>query len=110
MDDSQLATAEQNEGLRALVEELQATIAATPSPMAAPEKQLSTRERDSLLKLIIGMAVGGYGYDVTEARSKQPAVIADDLDQAGVHLDVDTVGKWLREAAAFLPGGKDPTR
>jgi hypothetical protein len=28
-----------------------------------PEKQLGARERESLLKVVIGMAVGGYSYD-----------------------------------------------
>jgi hypothetical protein len=67
------------------------------------EKQLSTRERESLLKLEIGMAVGGYGYDSTARRSEQTTAIADDLLQAGIPLDADTVRKWLREAAELLP-------
>lgn len=73
-------------------------------PTQPIEKQLSTRERESLLKLVIGMAVGGYGYDSTARRSEQTSAIADDLLQAGVPLDADTVRKWLREAAEFLPG------
>jgi hypothetical protein len=38
---------------------------AAPAPLATPPNsaELGTRERDSLLKLVIGMAVGGYGYD-----------------------------------------------
>lgn len=67
------------------------------------EKSLSTRERESLLKLVIGMAVGGYGYDSTARRSEQTTAIADDLAQAGISLDADTVRKWLREAAELLP-------
>lgn len=67
------------------------------------EKPLSTRERESLLKLVIGMACGGYGYDSTARRSEQTAAIADDLLRAGVPLDADTVRKWLREAAELLP-------
>lgn len=70
------------------------------------EKQLSTRERESLLKLVIGMAVGGYGYDPTARRSEQITTVADDLALAGVSLDADTVRKWLREAADLLPGNK----
>jgi hypothetical protein len=34
------------------------------------EKSLSTRERESLLKLVIGMAVGGYGFDVNANRTR----------------------------------------
>jgi hypothetical protein len=68
-----------------------------------PQKQLGTRERESLLKLVIGMAVGGYGYESTARRSEQTTAIADDLLRAGVPLDADTVRKWLREAAELLP-------
>jgi hypothetical protein len=69
------------------------------------EKSLGARERDSLLKLIIGMAVGGYGHDPYAKRSEQPAAIADDLARRGIPLDADTVRKWLREAAELLPKG-----
>ncbi|UPJ50463.1 hypothetical protein IVB30_03275 [Bradyrhizobium sp. 200] len=68
-----------------------------------PEKQLGARERESLLKLVIGMAVGGYAYKSTARRSEQTTAIADDLAQAGIPLDADTVRKWLREAAELLP-------
>ena len=68
-----------------------------------PEKQLGARERESLLKLVIGMAVGGYGYDSTARRSEQTAAIAGDLSLAGVSLEPDTVCKWLREASELLP-------
>jgi hypothetical protein len=67
------------------------------------EKPLGTRERESLLKLIIGMALGGYGYDPIAGRSEQPAQIATDLATAGVPLDVDTVRKWLKQGADLLP-------
>jgi hypothetical protein len=67
------------------------------------EKQLGARERESLLKVVIGMAVGGYSYDPKAARSDRPTEIAGDLERAGVPLDVDTVRKWLREAAELLP-------
>jgi hypothetical protein len=72
-------------------------------PAFKPEQGVGARERDSLLKLIIGMAVAGYVYDPKVTRSDKPAEIADDLARAGVPLDVDTVRKWLREAAELLP-------
>ena len=67
------------------------------------EKQLGARERESLLKVVIGMAVGGYSYDPKAGRSDRPTEIAGDLERAGVPLDIDTVRKWLREAAELLP-------
>jgi hypothetical protein len=70
---------------------------------SARAKDISTRERDSLLKLIIGMAIGGYGYDPSQRRSEKVSEIAADLDRAGVGLDVDTVRKWIKEASDLLP-------
>jgi hypothetical protein len=49
------------------------------------------------------MAVAGYAYDPKAARSDKTTEIAGDLERAGVPLDVDTVRKWLREAAELLP-------
>jgi hypothetical protein len=68
----------------------------------APEKPLKTRERDTLLKLLIGMAVKGYRYN--PKASKNPAVsdIASDLEQLGIALSDDTIRKWLGEAAQLL--------
>jgi hypothetical protein len=67
------------------------------------DPEIGTRARDSLLKLVIGMAVGAYAYDPKVGRSDRPTEIAGDLERAGVVLDVDTVRKWLREAAELLP-------
>jgi hypothetical protein len=96
--------AEKNAAIERLVarlNELQESAAnLTPAvPQSPPEKSIGTRERESLLKLVIGMAVGGYGYVPTESRSPQPSAIASDLAKCGVSLDVDTIRKWLREAA-----------
>jgi hypothetical protein len=67
-------------------------------------KQLGTKERESLLKMIIGMARGGYAYDPKLSRSIVPQEIANDLAKHGISMDVDTVRKWLRQAAEFLLG------
>jgi hypothetical protein len=84
---------------------LEAEIAALQSRQLASEgeQRIGARERDSLLKLVIGMAVAAYAYDPKVARSDRPTEIAGDLERAGVPLDVDTVRKWLREAAELLP-------
>jgi hypothetical protein len=65
--------------------------------------EISTRERDSLLKLVIGMAVEGYRYDPAQKRSSAVPDIVADLERAGVPLDADTVRKWLRQATELLP-------
>jgi hypothetical protein len=69
----------------------------------AEAKPLSARERDSLLKLVIGMAVNGYGFQPRAARSPAPSDVAGDLVQLGIGLDVDTVRKYLKEGAELLP-------
>ena len=75
---------EQIDRLRGRNDELQTQLAAAAlAPHDRPEKSLTTRERDSLFKLVIGMAVGGYSYDATAFRSKHPAEIANDLAIAG---------------------------
>ncbi|WP_305989284.1 hypothetical protein [Roseibium sp. MMSF_3544] len=68
------------------------------------EKHLATRERESLLKLVISMAIGGYGYDPKASRSSTAKDIASDLQQIGLSLDEDTVRKYLKEAKGLLPG------
>src|SRR5262249_45022834 len=68
------------------------------------EKPLGTRERDTLLKLVIGLAIGGYGYDPKAGRSEKPTEIATDLAERGIALDTDTIRKWLKQAAELLPG------
>lgn len=65
---------------------------------------LSQRERTSLLKLVIGMAVRGYGFNSKASRTGTAAEIAGDLHTIGLSLDEDTVRKYLNEAKDLLPG------
>lgn len=66
---------------------------------SGPEKPLEGKGRASALKLILGMAIGGYGYDPKATRSPIPKEIADDLLLSGITLTDDTVREWLRVAA-----------
>lgn len=68
-----------------------------------PSAEPTTRERSSLLKLVIGMAVIGYKYDPERDRNEAIKEIADDLDSLGIGMDVKTIRKWLREGAEILP-------
>jgi hypothetical protein len=71
---------------------------------AKSDKPLGTRERDTMLKIIIGMAVKGYSYDPAASRSTVPKEVADDLNALGVGVTDDTVRKYLKEAAeSVLP-------
>lgn len=76
-----------------------------PSQVAQSDQstELKTRERDTLLKLIIGMAVEQYAYDPKAQRNSAVKNIADDLNSHGISMDPDTVRKWLKEAAQLLP-------
>jgi hypothetical protein len=71
-------------------------------PRVAPnqsEKPIGTRERETLLKLIIGMAIAYYGYDAAVKRSGTVSEIVDDLKKkAGFSITDDTVRKFLNEA------------
>jgi hypothetical protein len=55
----------------------------------------ATKERKSLLKLVIGMAIEGYAYNPTAPRSEKTKKIAEHLRDLGIPLDQDTVHKWL---------------
>lgn len=61
------------------------------------------RERASMLKMIIAMAVDGYAYKIDLERSSIPKEIADALDQMGISLDLDTIRKYLKEGRDILP-------
>jgi hypothetical protein len=67
------------------------------------EKTFGSRERESLLKLVIGMALKGYGYNPKTSKSTVASEIVSDLQLAGVALDADTVRKYLHEARELLP-------
>jgi hypothetical protein len=77
--------------------------AQTPHEVVTKEKPLLTRERDTVLKMLGGMALKKYGYDPQAVRNPGITAIVADLDAAGVHVDVDPVRKWIREAADNLP-------
>lgn len=72
--------------------------------MAGEANELGERERGTLLKMIIGMAVAGYKYNPSDAHSPVTAEIVRDLEEAGVRVSDDTVRSKLKAGAALLPG------
>jgi hypothetical protein len=82
------------------------TAARIKAENAAPEedKPLRERERNTLLRIIIGIAVRGYAYDPDAARSDIPKTIADDLSDLGLECSDQTIREKLKEARALLPG------
>lgn len=66
-------------------------------------KELSTTERQTLYKIIIGMAKDGYGYDHNASRSPVPKQIQDALDEFGISVSDDTIRQKLKDASELLP-------
>lgn len=66
-------------------------------------KKPNLKAHESLLKMIIAMAVDGYGYNPLQKKSPVPRELADIIEMQGLNIDVDTVRKWLQEGAALLP-------
>ena len=70
---------------------------------ANADKPLTNIERDSLLKLVIGMAMKGYSYDPTAKKNSAVADITADLALLGLPLGDDTVRKYLKQGNEKLP-------
>jgi hypothetical protein len=71
------------------------------APAPEPEKRpddLSPRERNTVHRMLLGMAMGGYGYR-PGARGHAVADIVSDLEARGLAVSDDTVRAWLRAAA-----------
>lgn len=67
------------------------------------DKPLGTRERETLYRIIIGMAVEGYRYDPTASRGEAISEIVDDLQKAGVAVSDQAVRDHIKRAAQLLP-------
>lgn len=94
----------------ALVAALQQELLAKNSEIDAfsvnrlPEKSLGARERESLLKLVLAMAIDGYGYDPSAAKSPTAGELAGHVELLGMSLSDDTIRNYLKEAKELLPG------
>lgn len=69
-------------------------------------EELDYRERDSLLKIIIGMATGGYGHDLTAKKSPTVSAITEDIEKLGLVVSAETVRKYLKEASRLIERSK----
>lgn len=57
-----------------------------------------SRERNSLLKLVLGLAIKGYRFNPEQARNSATAEIRSDLEELGIRMDDATILKYLTEA------------
>ena len=77
------------------------------SPDDNKPKILTEIERHTMLKIIIGMAMYGYGYDPCKSRNAatgdKSGSIKAALEQAGLSVDSDTIRNYLNEAKELLP-------
>lgn len=69
---------------------------------AADDKPLDPRERSTMLKMIITMAVQGYRYNPKAERSTIPSEIESDMKLLGVGINLETIRKHLRSGSALL--------
>lgn len=79
------------------------TLKNNTSGATKPEKSLSTRERETVCKIIVGMAVDGYGYDPKASKTSAAKEISDYLLRRGIPVTDDTIRKWLKEGTEYLP-------
>jgi hypothetical protein len=77
------------------------TSATTSAPLV--EKTFQTKERETLLKLVVGLAIKGFDYQPKAGRSNTVKEIAAALEGLGIGMDEDTIRNKLQEAAKLLP-------
>jgi hypothetical protein len=73
------------------------------SPKQQQHNQLQSREKETLLKILLGLALTNYEYNPHASRNSTSREIAGDLSLQGISVDEDTVRKWLSEAKEYLP-------
>jgi hypothetical protein len=62
-----------------------------------------TKEYNTMLKIIIGMAMAKYRYNPNEMKNSASKNIAYSLREKGIPVSVDTVRKYLEKAKEQLP-------
>lgn len=80
---------------------------AEPSSEGIPKDELPNTVRNTLLKIIIGMAIDGYKYDPDDNKnsltgSKKDS-FSDKFNKLGIQISDETIRKYLKEAESFLP-------
>jgi hypothetical protein len=77
---------------------------------ASNKSELSESERNTILKLIIGMAIDAYGYDPESnkntATGNNHGSIKAALERVGLSADEKTIIKYLKEAVVRYPEAK----
>ena len=71
-------------------------------PATIKPRAFHTKEKATLLKIIIAMAMKGYRYDPTAKRNESISEIKGDLNALGLNLDEDTIRNKLKESAKLV--------
>jgi len=76
-------------------------------PLIPSSSHSNEVEKDTMLKLILGMAMRAYGFDPAKPRNtatgSNNGSIKADLEKCGLPIDEDTVRKYLNEAKGIYP-------
>lgn len=89
---------------KADIEHLEAKL--TIDSLCKHTTDIHPRERNTMLKIIIGMAIKGYAYNPLAAKNSSASEVSGDLAEVGIPVSDDTIRKLLIEATALLPSGK----
>lgn len=88
-----------------------ADVPSAVEPVAAGKPtELSTTERNTVYRMLLGMAMDCYGYQPHGGRSDVVPTIARELDVRGLRVTDDTIRKYLNDAVeAVYDQAKDQT-
>lgn len=67
------------------------------------EKPPHTKEFNTALKLIAGLAVASYKHNPRSERSSAIGSMANALAKVGISIDEDTIRKYVRRGEEYLP-------
>ena len=80
---------------------------AEPAPIQKLKQKLTESERNTLLKLVLGMAIDCYKYDPEKLRNEatggNKGSIQAALTRCGLEIDQKTIALYLKEASEKFP-------
>ncbi len=105
LSDTVICFSREQSRLRAMGERMKAANEepAREEEPAGREEEPAGSGPETLLKMLIAMAIGRYGFDPQRGRESTISDIVRDLERIGLVLSRAAVGNWLNEASACLP-------
>ena len=93
--------ADQIAALKAEITRLKASLEDVPS--GNENVSMEPRERITLLKIVLGMAMACYEHDPRMQRQGTATAILRDFETIGISISDDSIRKYLSEAAEYAP-------